>query len=86
MRHIFASVGMPAAGRYTSHGFRAGAAQGVMVTGAQCPFLADAGRENSPELLGFSGVLDDLSSDMAKLVFRDYEFGHEEVPHLGIRD
>ena len=77
-RRAFAILGVPAAGRYSSHGFRRGAAKELEESGSQWPIVASVGQWGGLSFRNYIELLEDLSKDMAQLFTQPYDFMSDE--------
>ena len=71
---------MPAAERYSSHGFRRGAAQELKESGAQWPIVAEVGKWNGLSFRPYVDLPDELAEGMAHLFIDSYSFESDEEP------
>ena len=81
LRQAFTALRIPAANRYSSHGFRRGAAQELKENGPQWPIVAEVGKRNGLSFKNYVGLSDDLSRDTSKLSISTYDFmpGEEDA-------
>ena len=78
LRRTFSTLKIPAANRYSSHGFRRGAAQELKENGSQWPIVAELGKWNGLSFKDYVDLSDELSHDMSKLFISNYNFQSDE--------
>ena len=78
LRAILKKIHVPASERYTSHGFRRGAAQELKESGSQWPIVASLGQWNSLCFNGYVDVSDEMAQQVGKLFINSYEFESDD--------
>ena len=78
IRRSLANLNVPAAERYSSHGFRRGAAQELKESGAQWPIVAEVGKWNGLSFRPYVDLSGELADGMAKLFIESYSFESDE--------
>ena len=74
IRRAFTTLGVPAAVRYSSHGFRRAPGQEIKESGPQWPIVASVGQWGGLPFRNYVDISDELSRDMAQLFIHPYDF------------
>ena len=78
LRKSLSVLHVPAANRYSSHGFRRGAAQELNETGSHWPIVASVGQWGGLSFKNYVDLYDELSRGLSKLFTHSYNFESED--------
>ena len=78
IRKSLSGLNAPEAQRYSSHGFRRGAAQELKESGAQWPILAGVGKWEGLSFRPYVDLSGELAESMAKLFSESYSFDSDD--------
>ena len=78
LRDVLRKINVPAVARYSSHGFRRGAAQELKESGSQWPIVASLGQWSSLCFKGYVDLSDEMAQEMGKLFIDSYDSESDE--------
>ena len=78
IRRALSNIAVPAAERYSSHGFRRGAAQELKETGSPFSIVGSLGQWSGASFKSYVDLSDELCRDLSKLLIHSYTFESDE--------